>query len=1128
MRQTRFSILAICLLQFVKVNVFGQIPVPPQHLPSPNAASLGQYGDYPVSHFTGLPRIEIPLYELKAGEVSLPISLSYHASGVRPDQHPGWVGMGWSFNAGGVITRSVNDLPDEFNNSNLYHGTNAGYYYNYNVLNRNDWNSTSYMQTVAGGDPSLKDTEPDEFSFSLPNGTSGKFYRTHIGGWSVRCDRPVSIELTTTTMLSVPFSPPSGSPYINYGYYKSFAGFIITDEFGVQYTFGAKANTTSTDAIEYSTVFFNQNEDDWTATSWYLVNIKGPYQDAIDLTYSRDSFIAQMFISVNNNLGTSTVNTGGFLNPSCYSWNYSDIGASYRGNLISPVYLTEISNGIDKVKMTRSNTTELRYTQSTFNWQYTLWSQSTKYSSFLPFLEDNNWDTYPANLSKLQWKKLDQVRIESEGILQKAFNFAYSNSTTQRLTLLSITEQGKNGGLLKPHAFSYDNSKVLPGYLANMNDHWGFYNGTYADISNQNNYYINYANYRVPKYEYLFSGTLDRITYPTGGITDFTYEAHDYMKEVKPQRELAPYGYPEASLAGGLRIRKIKSYDPLLPEQFIEKEYLYNEILDPEYNYGYASSGILGGSIKYYFNDYRVRSSNNSALIYSQSLFSSQSVLPGNYNSNGSHIGYTTVFEKLNDGSYTRFDYSNYDDANCRDMVADANLQPQRSIYDPYASKEMNRGQLLRERNYTSSNILLKDRVITYAQSGASSGTEVRSLKAQYFNVCQDVASSVFEATAYKFLTHSYLPVSEVVNDYDQSGANPVTASNSLTYDSTYGKLKKQELSTDSKGLQHRTTYRYAFDVSTVTPGFPPDPDLLPIFAMKSDKKIGIPLETVSSTLFSTGEVLTDVEVNIYSGYYDPWATYPSGRYKLKKQNNILKSNYIPFTASLGGGGEKNNIDPNLSLKESYRFEPFGASPFKLRQTGYQEFSSGTWNHYIWGYGGRYAVAVVLNGDASIAYTGFENTDKGNWTYGGATTADATAPTGSRVYNLSSGAISRTSLDASKSYILNYWANSGSASSISGGAATSVRNYNGWTLYKRILTGVSSVTLSGNIAVDDLRLYPSDASMTSYTFNGSGLMTSETDSRGDIRYYEYDEFNRLKTVRDNQGRILADHTYNLR
>ena len=59
------------------------LQIPRQIPPSPTAASLGIYGAVPVGHYTGIPQIEIPLYEIKCGSLTIPISLSYHASGIR-------------------------------------------------------------------------------------------------------------------------------------------------------------------------------------------------------------------------------------------------------------------------------------------------------------------------------------------------------------------------------------------------------------------------------------------------------------------------------------------------------------------------------------------------------------------------------------------------------------------------------------------------------------------------------------------------------------------------------------------------------------------------------------------------------------------------------------------------------------------------------------------------------------------------------------------------------------------------------------------------------------------------------------------------------------------------------------
>ena len=103
--KNRDLVLLLFLVAY-SINIHAQIPGAPVAALTPNAAGLGLYGDIPVSLYTGTPDISIPLYEIKVKNYTLPITLSYHASGVQVDQHPSWVGLGWSLFAGGLITRS--------------------------------------------------------------------------------------------------------------------------------------------------------------------------------------------------------------------------------------------------------------------------------------------------------------------------------------------------------------------------------------------------------------------------------------------------------------------------------------------------------------------------------------------------------------------------------------------------------------------------------------------------------------------------------------------------------------------------------------------------------------------------------------------------------------------------------------------------------------------------------------------------------------------------------------------------------------------------------------------------------------------------------------------------------------
>ena len=49
------------------------------YTPSPEAYSLMEYSEIPVSLYTGVPDISIPIYTIRVGNYSLPISLRYHA-----------------------------------------------------------------------------------------------------------------------------------------------------------------------------------------------------------------------------------------------------------------------------------------------------------------------------------------------------------------------------------------------------------------------------------------------------------------------------------------------------------------------------------------------------------------------------------------------------------------------------------------------------------------------------------------------------------------------------------------------------------------------------------------------------------------------------------------------------------------------------------------------------------------------------------------------------------------------------------------------------------------------------------------------------------------------------------------
>ena len=79
---------------------------------SPNVSSLETFGNTPVGSYTGVPDIQIPIYDIVVDNVTIPIKLQYHPGNVKKESVASWVGLGWSLNAGGLIGHTINGLDD--------------------------------------------------------------------------------------------------------------------------------------------------------------------------------------------------------------------------------------------------------------------------------------------------------------------------------------------------------------------------------------------------------------------------------------------------------------------------------------------------------------------------------------------------------------------------------------------------------------------------------------------------------------------------------------------------------------------------------------------------------------------------------------------------------------------------------------------------------------------------------------------------------------------------------------------------------------------------------------------------------------------------------------------------------
>jgi hypothetical protein len=79
---------------------------------SPTAAQFLRYDELPVSEYTGIPNINIPLYDIEVDNIKVPLVLSYHAGGLKVTQEASWVGLGWDIPAVASVTQIVKDAND--------------------------------------------------------------------------------------------------------------------------------------------------------------------------------------------------------------------------------------------------------------------------------------------------------------------------------------------------------------------------------------------------------------------------------------------------------------------------------------------------------------------------------------------------------------------------------------------------------------------------------------------------------------------------------------------------------------------------------------------------------------------------------------------------------------------------------------------------------------------------------------------------------------------------------------------------------------------------------------------------------------------------------------------------------
>ncbi len=900
---------------------------PPISIKSPTAEAFETFTKFPISLYTGTPTINVPLHEISFEGIDVPIALSYNASGNRVSSRPTWVGLGWSLNVGGAITRKVNQEVDELvtDSDPVHPGYKYGYMYNFSKLNYADWVDRLDDYSFYPGDVEFGkrlDYEPDEFTFNFL-GYHGQFFLNHIGEWQVIGENKIKIEvvLADNTQLrdQVGGNLPPGA---NKRSKKWIHKFTLTTGDGTKFEFGG------TNATEYSIDAKYMDSSAPVANTWYLVKVTKPTEKFIEFTYTPDklvdAFYDTRFSSVSNSDGKDAFFFG--VEVDCRT--ISESSDSFYGNLLFPVSLTQIDYEGGMIRFVKEASTQLEYFPNTFqqlvSWYkfYTLGRNFDDQATAALF-EDFDMTTQEAfGRNKLSYIEVYNYKKD---IPKLKFTFTYQENSFSRIKLNSILKgvEGYEKELYR--SFTY-NSTSLPGYSSLQVDHWGFYNNSSVDYNNYKSETFDFNAAKSPNANFMAAEIIDKIYFNTGGFSKFIFEPHTYSKHVSNDRNTLINDTNE-SVAGGLRIKRIETYDfststtPAIVQEYVYKNnfnsksslnsLLSSGILDviPEYKWSFSAKTIDG-------NDFTTNSiSLNSFITVGESI-------------SGSHIGYENVVELIKDSKnflsgYNIHEFTNYTTDRWgnkhMDTLALRLLDHSRAQYSPIISRQNERGKNTAITSFNFDDAKVKEKLYKYQKSGDS---EIRLMKLEPIDICSGITATrqTKFATAYKVFGYDYR-LSEVQETDYVNSLPTLSQKETLTYNSNKLIAKTQKYNSFGQSIEIAT--RYTSDYSRFD-------------ALSTLNIFNLPVQTEITTDGKvTGGTLTDVNL--------------SGKSIAKVAYEYLYESTAPISPTYNRSVFP---PPGYVKKTSFTYNSIG------KLIGYVPID-GLQRTYLWGYNNQYPVAEI-------------------------------------------------------------------------------------------------------------------------------------------------------------------------
>lgn len=1027
---------------------------------TPEVSAFNRHVETPVSLFTGIPNISIPLYEIKTRDITLPVILNYTGGGIKVEEEATWVGLGWNLNCGGQITRKQRGIKDE----QYFMRTNTPAYSDYSIASYNslphvaqDPYLVQRYTRIGDAKKSLKDYMPDEFYYSVP-GYSGRFMFNQLQNKFVLFPKEdLKIDYTLSNL--------------NYGGYPT---------------------------------------SDYHVDVW---NIKLP--NGTNVSFGTDAACSDVSSTSSNNMLSRT------------GWNIKSIETQTPYNSIYFSYTP--------FTYSTTNLASETYNVGTHNYQSFVGTNTFRTSvlSQISF-PGGNLEFITTDRLDMPGKALSQVNVkDNDGVIIKKIEFIYSYFTgnfnpitqlnyisedyrTKRLRLDKIKISGNNVLPLE-YQFDYYTSVDAPSKYSFSQDFWGYFNGATNSTlipKTDINTGVNFGAERRPKPDVNNIFSLKSIQYPEGGKTEFTYECNTATADVIPSHFLTPASSNSSFYTGGIRIKSIKHYtsDGLLA-------------LQKKYDYTHPITGNTSGKLltlpKYseYTTLVTTAPTGNAPLVIEDIRLFSSSRVPLQ-TTGGAFLGYEKVTEESvgltpADNLKTRYSYPFWDPTynisfeRSEATVVDANewLRGKPSLIEYFKYNQPVKKEFF-EYNQFSPHLtsgLQEDYVeeintdFISTQALVNTAAAVNSGDEDFFDMPQGYNRafiySVDDLPAGISSYPSRLPYFKRYTGFDKPSSKRV-----VTFD-------------DDNNESEQTEYYYYA-------GTPTHHQL-----------------TKNQTNTSTGQALeSNMKYPPDMGAIEPYITMVQkniiGRVieqSVYKANTLVSRNKTNYVDPLVPSNEQVQIGTGpLEIKTVYSFD----GNLNLKEI---QKKDDVVKNYIWGERGYiYPAAEVIGASlADIAYTSFETqeilyTGSGGWSfYGMPDFSQADVPVGKRCFaTTASSTFTKQGLISSKIYKVSYWSKGGQYNVSGTQSVAQGKTFNGWTFYEHKVTGVASVVVTGTTGyVDELKIFPAGALMTTYNYTSLGLLTYTCNPDNKVTRYEYDGLSRLIRIRDNDNNIIKQYDY---